>query len=557
MKTWFLDNHAAMMQAFFAALMVPLTLSLTALGIYFANATELPGNPGSVCLSIGLQTLIGVLLLFIVQIPFFGRKAFSWIAVTLFTLGFLFWFQANVFNWNFGVLDGREIDWNSYRFLGIFELFVYGVIFCLALRFRKKLFEHLVSIACVLIFIQAVPVSLAILATSTQETALRTDQTEDQPEHNIFAPTWKQYSYTLENFFEFSPEENVVLIVLDSMGKKILEDIQKEYSTEIEEIFHDFRDFTYFTNTICDKAGTMYCIPQILTACSSVEIPSIINATFQHKVFNRSGALLKTLSEQHYRCDVFSYSPAEIYYDSRWIANVRLNECWRYPADTSELTILTLFRSAPTLLKRKVLKSTTLRIMFDFTSKSSSSYRPLSPTMPEDYEINTIVHTVSRTALASQRTFKLVFLRGAHSKFVMDENCMPAKLSGIEGQKRQALGSLRVTQNILELMKECGVYDQSLVIVMADHGPREDEHIKQDPSAPKRPIFLIKRKHSQQSQMAYNDNPIHIRDTTPIILSELGILQSEDAFSPFEMPEVLVNERKKQWESICNSPKRN
>jgi hypothetical protein len=93
---------------------------------------ELPGNPGSVCAAVFIQTFAGVLLLFAIQLPFLGRKVFSGITITLFTFGFLFWFQANVFNWNFGPLDGREIPWKSYTPLGIFELFVYGVIFCLA-----------------------------------------------------------------------------------------------------------------------------------------------------------------------------------------------------------------------------------------------------------------------------------------------------------------------------------------------------------------------------------------------------------------------------------------
>ena len=52
--------------------------------------------------------------------------------------------------------------------------------------------------------------------------------------------------------------------------------------------------------------------------------------------------------------------------------------------------------------------------------------------------------------------------------------------------------------------------------------------------------------------MVYNDSPIHISDTTPIILSELGILQGKEAFSLFNMPESLVKERKDQWKEIWN-----
>jgi predicted AlkP superfamily pyrophosphatase or phosphodiesterase len=143
----------------------------------------------------------------------------------------------------------------------------------------------------------------------------------------------------------------------------------------------------------------------------------------------------------------------------------------------------------------------------------------------------------------------------------MDENCKKITFFYYNSSgKQQALGSLRITNYLLGLMKETDVYDQSLIIVMADHGIKrtaEDFNsvVFQDPSLALRPIFLLKRKHAHQTLMAYNDNPIHITDTTPTILSELGILQGEDAFSPFEMPESLMKERNSQWESIWSSAK--
>jgi len=269
---------------------------------------------------------------------------------------------------------------------------------------------------------------------------------------------------------------------------------------------------------------------------------------------------LKILSENQYRCSVFSCDPSTIYYDSRWIANIRLRDQQEYIADTSELTILALFRSAPTLLKWKVIKSRTLRSFFHIANKSQDSYQHLTfPNNVADYEVNTWINEASRDSFADRKTFKFIHLCGAHRPYAMDENCMPTSLFGIKSSgKQQALGSLRITRNLLELMKESDVYDQSLIIVMADHGlttavPEYYPEVLQDPSLSLRPIFLIKKKHSQQSEMTRNDNPIHISDTTPIILSELGLLQGEDAFSPFEMPESLVEERMQKWDSIWNN----
>ena len=567
MKTWFLNNRIAMVQAFFAALVIPCTWALTALGIYFANIMEIPGNPVPVSITVFVLVSIVVSLLFLVQLPFLGHKFFPWIAVTLLTFGLLLWFQANVFNWNFGVLDGREIDWKSLGLvtLGIFELFVYGAIFFLAFRFKDKLLERIVPIAGVLVLMQVIPVVLVAVQTGASETTLQAEQTDESP-HDIRIPSWKQYTMTLDGLFEFSQEENVVLVILDSLGHVLFECIQKDHAEEIEEMF---RDFVCFTHAKCDRIHTRYNVPQILTGCSTEEIPEFISATFQHRVFNQNGALLKALSENQYRCDVFA---KELYFDSRWIANIRLHSRDDYQesipggyelsAGISDLAYLTALRSMPTLGKRKALEDKRLRMFvssfekfaYRQTNRAETSYRPIGSCSLEDWEFNALVSSVSSISNTNQRAFKFIHLNGAHTPYCMDENCMPAKLSGIEGLKRQALGSLRIARNILKLIKELDVYDQSLIVVMADHGPRKLEYIEGTPSTPKHPFFLIKRKHTQQSQMAYNDNPIHIRDTTPIILSELGILQGEEAFSPFEMPEALVNERRKQWESIWSKP---
>ena len=559
MKTWLSKNRTAITQAFFVALAAPVTLALTALGIYFANIMELPGNPGSVCAAVSLQAFVSVLLLFGFQLPFLGWKIFPWIAVTLFTFGFLVWFQANVFNWDFGPLDGRVIPWKSYRLLGIFELFVYGVIFIIAFRFKNKLLEHVVAISCILILMQVIPVSLTVLKTLSQDPALQAEHTEEQPEHNIFLSSWTQYFITFDDLFEFSQEENVVLIILDEMATRIFEDIQKEHPEEIASIL---RDFTYFSNVMCDKPGTKFNIPQILAGCSSEELPdNSFNAVFQHKLFNRNKTLLKTLSENQYRCDVFSWYPATIYYDSRWIHNILFDEQQGHITDTSELTVLALFRSAPTLLKRRVIKSNTLRDFFDFTSRLDTSHRPITLKMPSDSEVNTWINESSRDSMADRKTFKFVHLQGAHTPYTMDENCEIISRSGKKnGAKQQAFGSFRIAGNILKLMKEIGVYDQALIIIMGDHGIKRapSEYLPvvlQEPSLNQRPSFFIKRKHTQQSQMAYNDNPLHISDTPSIILSELGILKGDDVFSPFEMPESLVKERKSKWERIWSETK--
>ena len=159
MKTWLLDNRTAMVKAFFAAVVIPFLFALIALEIYFANTADLSGAPGIVLFSVFVLASIGTFLLFVLQLPFLGRKVFPWIATTLLTLGFLLWLQANVFNWNFGPMDGRGIPWKEYRSLGYFELFVYGMVIVMAIWVRRKLFERVALVSSGLIFILLIPVS--------------------------------------------------------------------------------------------------------------------------------------------------------------------------------------------------------------------------------------------------------------------------------------------------------------------------------------------------------------------------------------------------------------
>jgi len=96
------------------AFLIPFTFACTGMSIFIANSAEMPGTVPA--LIPALCGLVGIVAsgLFFVQLPFLFVKKHWFPAVNSLLLGcgFLLWLQANVFNWNFGQLDGGGISDN-------------------------------------------------------------------------------------------------------------------------------------------------------------------------------------------------------------------------------------------------------------------------------------------------------------------------------------------------------------------------------------------------------------------------------------------------------------
>jgi len=90
---------------------------------------------------LSLFTLFGVLL---------KRSVFRRYLGILAIVGILFWLQGNLLLWNYGVLDGRAIDWDR----GVWRvwvdaaiwIFAMGFAACATLRFRRLIIQFAIGL---------------------------------------------------------------------------------------------------------------------------------------------------------------------------------------------------------------------------------------------------------------------------------------------------------------------------------------------------------------------------------------------------------------------------
>lgn len=74
----------------------------------------------------------------------------------------------------------------------------------------------------------------------------------------------------------------------------------------------------------------------------------------------------------------------------------------------------------------------------------------------------------------------------------------------------------------LELLRKSGVYENSYLVVMGDHGNHLEPVLER-----KNPFLLVKRPGDTHEPMATNEQPIFLRDIAPTILKDKGIVTKE------------------------------
>lgn len=570
------------LKAFFVALLVPVTFSCAVLTIFLSNASEITGSFST--LSLSLAILIGVvtLVLLSIQAPFLFIKKHWLVTINsvLFAVGVLLWLQSNAFTWNFGELDGSGIAWESFRHLAVLEVLCYILVFSVIVWKRKIFFSYTTQFACILMMVQFVSLFSPIYRVSVSSTPppVQVDEQVDEtdaPEMTESEKTtppvsdgpnpssWKQYEITYDGVFDYSDGSNgpdVIILVLDGFGRKLFDKM-----SETDPMMVDmFRDFTYFSNTLCDKPGTVYNVPQIQTGFTwprkKTGDTDYYNRCFA-EAYENPHALFKAMTRNGYECTVYTWAPVAMDFDSRWISNIRRvgetsetgmkasrsRERWMQIASCFELSLL---RCAPTFVKPLCYGR-----LGHFESWVASlypveQYASITPRMQWcDVDFFEQMRQLEWKNKESIKQLKYIHLQGPHFFYKMNENAERETHSSHESEVRQAWGSLKITREYLDKLKEKGAYDNSLIVIMADHGTvYASQETTMDKTSVKKPILMVKRPGARQEKMRYDDAPLHIKDTTPAILVETNIKdRPADAFSWFSVPKDIREGRKKYW----------
>ncbi len=415
----------------------------------------------------------------------FEKKWREYYCCTLWGVAIGLYIQGNIVSTNYGTLDGR-IDWELYQGVGIWNTILW--IACLALPFLLyKFVPGIWRFICNYISAGILAVQLIILC--------------------ILFATFNSRSvdidYQLTNLgrFQLSKNENTLIFVLDAYDSQYFSDFIEQYPEYKERLWSNF---TFYPNTVGGGIRTKLAMPQILT--NQHYITEEPYQSYLEKAYT-SAYLYNALHDEKYNIGIYTEGQFVSPIMSDKIMNIDSNQkqIESYTTLAYYLYRFTACRYFPHELKKFVWMYSG---DFDLAAKNSGDDQ-------STYLINDSLFykdlTECRLALQDDKNaFRIYHLFGAHPPYTL--NAQSIKSSEETSLEEQQLGIMNLLQSYFAQMKQLGIYDNSNIIILADHG---------DLNYAQNPLLLIK-KGLETKTFSINDVPVSYDNLHATLLSFIG-----------------------------------
>ena len=373
---------------------------------------------------------------------FSKNMRFFKIVLILSYIAFIFiYIQGNYLTGNLPTLDGTTINWGTYTTENIISISILTIILLVEIiaiikfKYDKVLkVNNFVTIAILLMLITSL-ISILLAPGIFKE--------------KIVA------NATNRNINNASSDKNFFIFLVDAVDSTEFASVLKESN----EYNSTFENFTYYPDTVSAYLWTRDSIPFIFSGKwneNETEFSEYYNEAFSNS------RLLKTLKNKDYQMNFYEY---QIHWSSRnaeEFANVdiygnNINNTRFF----KQLTKYVLFKYLPYSLKQYSRIET---VDFDSCKIDEDN---VSFNWTNDIAYRTIKD--NQIEKVDNKYFQFMHIEGGHAPFDYDENVN--KIPEEEGTYRQKLkATLNIIDSFINRLKENNVYDNSVIIVMADHG---------------------------------------------------------------------------------------
>lgn len=433
------------------------------LELYFTNKNEFwfdfPLLFGSMIIVFLTLFAVGLAILFLVGK--FSRKTYRILIVLEFAAFISAYIQGNFLVKNLPPLDGRWIEWDQYPVERIKSILLWTSVIIITVllvkMIKKDKFYKLVK--CISIF------SVLMLTITVISVGLMNDGFGVKPDMSV----------TENNQLKMSSDSNFIILLLDAVDAKAWEIAAEEHPEYRETL----KDFTFFNNAMGTYAFTKCSIPYILTG-EWFENEETFEE-YSKKAYLNS-PLFKSLQQKGYQMNLYEeqviLNDEGFYMFDNVLPNERGVNSWttfmRWQIQ------MTGFKYAPFDLKRICFVNPDAFMTLRIPPKGSEVFVASNKKFYESI-LNTDVD------ICPEKQFKFIHLEGAHLPFQYDENVNVIENGSYAGNLE---ASMTITKAYLDKLKEEGVYDNSIIIIMADHGYNWED--LGDSSTRQNPILFIK-----------------------------------------------------------------
>lgn len=467
--------------------------------LFIANAEEFSFEAGSVWIYYLLyQIIVCALTFFIVyRLP---EKLQEIALLLIFSFTLACYVQQMLLNGALFLMDGENRTWGMK--VTVMNMLIWVSIFVgvfIAKHYVGNRWKNMITFLSIAMIVMQLSGGLSLILTQDE---MRTKN------------ALSDY-FSNDGLYEVASEENIIVFVLD----KYDEEYMREVLREEPDFLQPLQGFTYFPDTVSQFSRTYPSITYMLTNNTFFELPE--NTNYSDWAFDTC-PFWRDLENEGY----VSYFYEE---DARFIGGNAKKKALNYVEQGNcieeEISLLgciksmhmmSCFRTMPYVLKDYY--NYTAEEINDLVIKESIWEEV--PYIVDDAEIKLNLDMRGLGIGKDKKAFRFIHMLGAHPPFSLNRNG-----ERVKGDKslylEQYMGSMRIVYRYLEELQKIGAYENSTIIITADHG----ENFENGNIMPQNAniILFIKPKGISKGALKYSDAYASQDDLLPTIASVYGI----------------------------------
>lgn len=337
-----------------------------------------------------------------------------------------------------------------------------------------------------------------------------------------------EYCFDMTEQLTVSSKENILILCLDTVPNEWLEETWRMYP----EMLDCLKDFTYYNNTDCCYWGTFPSVTHVLSG-NPLETGISMNTYFEESWNNeRTNKYFELLKKHDYKVngyvvlteDMVGQNSLQIL-EGKFSNVVKMDEQQMhidYDLLYETMIYMSCYRYAPNVLKPLFNVTNgqyTSIVSYPDNKMAYGNHAYYAKLLEEGIQVSDECNY-----------FSFTLLNGAH-EFANDEYCR--KVEGQVDRNQTIKGITVMLEEYLLQLQEAGVYDNSTIIIMSDHGTGFNAQ----------PIFFIKRQHEQHDALQQTNAPITYKEFVPTIVQILGEDYTEFGESIYDYSENQWRER--------------
>ena len=439
--------------------------------------------------------IIGITFIYLIIGVLF--KKVNWyysLMLIIFFIFFITYIEGNYLVGRLPGLDGSIINWSKYQLENYITLGVSLLLLIIGIISIKKC-----GLAKTINYAAYISLAILLMLGTSFVTTLNNNKRMFNQKNKLVL--------TFDNINTASKNKNYYIVLLDAVDSgKFYHEWQSD--SQYKDLFNDF---TFYNDALAYYPFTLNSLPLILTG--QINRNETEFSEFSTNAYNNS-PLFKKLTENGYHLNLYDK-------DIVWDGNKKFNIDNNITSNTFKIDLpyfhkqelkYIMFKYLPFPLKKYSHIET-----FDFNDCIDKYRISLQ-------EGNNIIENNPKLELTDNNEFKYLHLEGGHQPFNLNE-----ELDYIDNgtYMQKVHGNLKYVKNFLDRLKKNNVYDNSVIVIMADHGYSKTG--KGNLFYRMNPLLIIKGM-NEHHEVTISDKAISYEDVNKALVELVNGKKSADLF---------------------------